>query len=272
MLRTGYEELRSLFARFKSRPMPEERPIVALGPCAVESERMIEAAAEAAATVGAAYLRGGAFKLRTSPDSFQGLGITGWRFLHAAASRYGLKTVSEVTTTDQLTHTADLLDMLQIGARSMWNHDLLRAAAESGKPILLKRGIGATTSEWLWAAIRLQDYGATSLVLCERGNPTFDAVPRNALDLSTLVFLLTECPLPVWLDVSHTAGESTVALQLIAAGARLGVQGLLVELHPDPRLARCDREQAIAVADLNSLRSALKGDWMMPAARGRVIS
>ena len=244
MKATGFDLLRQALRVLGSRRESGKFDLV-LGPCAVESEEQINACAEAVSKCGATYLRGGAIKLRTQVDTFHGIGREAWRMLRAAADAHGLKAVSEVTRPEDIEYASRSLDALQIGARSMWHFDLLEAAAKSGRPVVLKRGLGSSTTDWLAAAVRLKSYGCDDVILCERGDRAADVGPRNAIDISTLIFLASEGPLPLWLDVSHSAGDPAVALRLLQLAPSLGVAGVMAETHPNPADALCDADQAI---------------------------
>jgi 3-deoxy-7-phosphoheptulonate synthase len=223
-----------------------------LGPCAIESVGQLEECARVAKAVGATFLRGGAIKLRTRHGSFEGLGGTAWGTLSEIARANGLRAVSEVTTASDIDIASQNLDAIQIGARCMWNFDLLRAAAASHRTVVLKRGMGASTHEWLAAAERLQAYGCNDVVLCERGGRGNEPASRNAIDISVLAFLTDEVPLPVWLDVSHSAGDPEVALSLLQRARSFGLSGAMAEIHPNPAQALCDGDQAIPTAKLTA--------------------
>jgi len=251
---SGFDALRDLLrenglasTRIQSRTFQ-----LCAGPCAIESEEQLEVCAVAAKNAKASFLRGGAFKLRSHHKSFAGLGDAAFRMLANAATRHGLLSVAEVTSSDHVLVAASYLSMLQIGARSMWNHALLHSAAQCAKPILLKRGIGASTSDWLLAAGRLLKWGAPEVTLCERGSRSPDSAPRNAVDLSSLIFLRDECSLDLWLDVSHSAGDASLAVALLHTARVLEINGAMIEIHPDPPHARCDSEQAVSCARLIS--------------------
>lgn len=273
---TGFDRLRGIMPAATALAASPRRELV-LGPCAIEDAEQMATCARAAAAAGADYLRGGAIKLRTRLGSFEGYGPTAWRLLRDVAGDHGLKTISEVTRADDVENACEYLDALQVGARSMWNFDLLNACAQSGKTVVLKRGLGASTSEWLAASERLST-GSSTVILCERGDRASDRGPRNAIDLSTLIFLVNECPLPVWLDVSHSAGDPRVAMQLLRVCAGLGVAGAMAEIHPDPPAARCDAEQAIPVAWIDAAfaeqwaRGAQRAMGMDPVDGGRAPS
>lgn len=221
-----------------------------LGPCAIESTEQVEACARAARAAGASHLRGGARKLRTRSSSFAGLGDQGFQQLREAADKFELQTVSEVTAKEELIQIDKYVDKPQIGARSMWNHSLIDAVTELKKPIVLKRGLGATTYDWLCTAERVLLRGC-EVYLCERGSVSYDQAARNSIDLSVLVFLVTETQFNVWLDVSHSSGDSRIAHRLMSIGRCIGVNGIMAEIHPDPQAALCDGDQAIPIAWLS---------------------
>lgn len=220
-------------------------PVLIAGPCAVEDAEQIDAAAALAAASGARLLRGGAFKPRSSPYSFQGLELEGLRLLRAAADRHGLALVTEVMGEATLDVVAEHADMLQIGSRTMQAYALLKAVARAGRPVLLKRGMAATVEEWLLAAEYLLAGGAPGVVLCERGIRTFETVTRNTLDLCAVAHLVERHRLPVVVDPSHAAGRRDLVPRLARAALACGAHGVMIEVHPDPGRARCDAEQAL---------------------------
>jgi 3-deoxy-7-phosphoheptulonate synthase len=232
--------------------------VVMAGPCAVEGPRQIAAAADAVAAAGCPVLRGGAFKPRTSPYSFQGLADEGLALLESAAGRHGLATVSEVMDAADLP-AFEGVSMLQIGARNMHNFSLLKAVAKSGKPVLLKRGFSATVEEWLLAAEYLLDGGNDAVVLCERGIRTFETATRNTLDLSAVVLAKQSTHLPVVVDPSHASGRRELVIPLSLAAAACGADGLLVEVHPRGETALCDGAQALRPSELLKLMDDLPG-------------
>ena len=229
------------------------RPVVIAGPCSVESEEQIVEAALLAREAGAQLLRGGAFKPRTSPYSFQGLGLDGLAPLARARAESGLPIVTEVMEPAMVEPVAEVADVLQVGSRNMQNFPLLRAVGRAGRPALLKRGFAATIEEWLLAAEYILAEGNTQVMLCERGLRSFDPSTRNLLDLTCVPLLATLTHLPVLVDPSHGVGRGdlveTMGLAAIAAGA----DGLLVEMHPRPEQALTDADQAITPAILRSL-------------------
>jgi len=227
--------------------------VLIAGPCAVESPEQIDAVAAAAAACGAQVLRGGGYKVRTSAASFQGLGREGYRLLGDAARRHGLLAVSEVLCPQHVAEAADDLDVLQIGARSMQVVPLLRAAGQSGKPVLLKRGFGSTIDEWLAAAEYVLAEGNRDVILCERGIRTFETATRFTLDVSAVAIARARSGLPVVVDPSHAAGDRRWVRPLTLAGIAAGADGVMLEVHPDPASARSDGGQSLALGDLGPL-------------------
>ncbi len=223
------------------------------GPCSVESAEQIEATAAGVARGGANILRGGAFKPRTSPYAFQGLGIEGLQLLREAADRHRLGVVTEVLDPRDVLAVSRYADMLQIGARNMQNFALLREAGESGKPVLLKRGLSATVEEWLMAAEYLLVAGNPNIVLCERGVRSFDPATRNLLDLSVVPLLAEMTHLPVIVDPSHGTGVARLVEPMALAAIAAGADGLLVEVHPNPASAVSDGQQSLTPDDFAAL-------------------
>jgi 3-deoxy-7-phosphoheptulonate synthase len=225
-----------------------EAPVLIAGPCSVESEAMILETAAAVARSGGDMLRGGAYKPRTSPYDFQGLGVKGLRYLADARERTGLPVVTEVLSWEEVPVVAHFADMLQIGARNMQNFSLLRAASRSGKPVLLKRGAGATIEEWLMAAEYVLAEGNPHVVLCERGIRTFERATRHTLDLNAVALVRERTHLPVIVDPSHAAGVRELVTPLSLAALAAGASGLIVEVHPDPSHAMSDGAQSLDLA------------------------
>jgi 3-deoxy-7-phosphoheptulonate synthase len=242
--------------------------VVMAGPCAVESRERIFAAAEAVAASGARFLRGGAYKVRTAPTTFQGLGVEGWRLLREAASAHGLLTVSEVVSEAQIDEARPYVDLAQIGSRNMQNVPLLRALGRARLPVLLKRGFGCTIDEWLHAAEYVLGEGNPDVVLCERGIRTFETATRFTLDVAAVAIAHRRLGLPVVVDPSHAAGRRDWVLPLTLAGVACGGDGLLIETHPDPATALSDGPQAVVLAEFASLVDAARG---VARALGRSI-
>ena len=220
-------------------------PVLIAGPCSVETEGMILETATLVAEAGADMLRGGAYKPRTSPYDFQGLGVKALRYLAQAREITGLPVVTEVLSWEEVPLVAHFADMLQIGARNMQNFSLLRAASRSGRPILLKRGAGATIEEWLMAAEYVLAEGNPNVVLCERGIRTFERATRHTLDLSAVALVRERTHLPVVVDPSHAAGISSLVTPLGLAALAAGACGLIVEVHPNPAAAMSDGLQSL---------------------------
>jgi 3-deoxy-7-phosphoheptulonate synthase len=231
----------------------EARVVVAAGPCAVEDEARLLRIARAVREAGASLLRGGAFKPRTSPYDFAGLGQDGLAMLCAAREATGLPFVTEVLDPRDVALVAARADMLQIGSRSVQNFPLLREAAASGRPVLLKRGMMTTAYEWLCAAEHLLAAGGRDVVLCERGIRTFEGATRNTLDLGTVAVLKRQTHLPVIVDPSHAAGAAAYVGDLSRAAVAAGADGLLVEVHDAPALALSDGAQSLEPAAFASL-------------------
>jgi 3-deoxy-7-phosphoheptulonate synthase len=218
---------------------------VMAGPCAVESEEQIESSAEAAAASGAQILRGGAFKPRSSPYSYQGLGIEGLKLLRRAADRHGLAVVTEVMTIEQIDTVSEYADLLQVGARNMQNYPLLTALGHAKKPVLLKRGMSATIQEWLMSAEYILTEGNADVILCERGIRTFETATRNTLDLSAVPVIKHLSHLPIIADPSHGVGTRRFVAAMARAAVAAGADGIMVEIHPNPDKALSDGPQSL---------------------------
>ena len=225
------------------------------GPCSIETAEQMDAAAAGVAAAGGAMLRGGAYKPRTSPYDFQGLGDVGLPLIADAGARYDLPVVTEALAESQVQLVAAYADMVQIGARNMQNVPLLRAAARTGLPILLKRGPSATLDELLFAAEYILVEGNANVVLCERGIRGFDPHTRNVSDLGGALRLKELSHLPVILDPSHASGRRSLIEPLTLAAAAAGLDGAIIEMHPHPAQARCDAAQAIDVAQFARIAS-----------------
>ena len=242
-------------------------PVLIAGPCSVESREMIMETAIAVARAGADMLRGGAYKPRTSPYDFQGLGVKGLRYLAEAREETGLPVVTEVLSWEEVPVVAQFADMLQIGARNMQNFSLLRAASRSGKPILLKRGAGATFEEWLGAAEYVLAEGNPNVVLCERGIRTFERATRHTLDLNAVALVRERTHLPVLVDPSHAAGVRSLVTPLSMGSLAAGACGLIVEVHPDPAKAMSDGAQSLDFPMFEELARQVHAGRPKPAGR-----
>ncbi len=222
-----------------------ERVVIMAGPCSVESEEQVERTAEAVARAGASVIRGGAFKPRTSPYSFQGLGEQGLKLLRAAADRHGLLVVSEVMDVTQIPLLARYADIVQVGARNMQNFNLLRKLGELNKPVLLKRGPAATVEELLLSSEYILSGGNYDVILCERGIRTFETYTRNTMDISAIPVVKRLSHLPIIADPSHATGRRDKVLPMARAAVAAGADGLLIEVHHDPDHALSDGAQSL---------------------------
>ncbi len=229
------------------------KPVIMAGPCVVSDVEQLVSAAEAVKAAGATILRGGAFKPRTSPYSFQGLGEEGLQILAGARAVTGLPVVTEVMEPDQVDVTAAYADMLQIGARNMANFPLLRKVGKTRTPVLLKRGFSATIEEWLMSAEYILAEGNAQVVLCERGIRTFDNSMRFNLDLNAVPFLKELTHLPVVVDPSHGTGKRSLVASMALAAIAAGADGLIIESEPNPDSAKCDSAQTIEPEQLAAI-------------------
>jgi len=227
--------------------------VVMAGPCSVESREQIFQAAEVVAASGGRFLRGGAFKVRTAPVAFQGLGWDGWRLLREAATANSLLTVSEILVEDQIEEAKRYVDLAQVGSRNMQNPPLLKALGRSGMPVMLKRGFGCTIDEWIHAAEYILAEGSQDVVLCERGIRTFETATRFTLDVAAVAIAKARLGLPVIVDPSHAAGRREWVECLTLSGVAAGADGLLIETHPNPAEARSDGPQAVVLAEFPAL-------------------
>lgn len=234
-----------------------DRCVMMAGPCAVESrEQLLESAAIVKAA-GAEFLRGGAYKPRTSPYSFQGLEEQGLKFLAEAREKTGLKIVTEVVDPQSVPVVCEYADILQVGARNMQNFQLLKTVGKCGKPVLLKRGIAATIEEWLNAAEYIMNEENYQVILCERGIRTFETATRNTLDLSAVAVLKNSCHLPVIVDPSHGTGHWKLVRPMARAAIAAGADGLMVEVHPKPDEAMSDGKQSLTPDNFTALMSEI---------------
>ncbi len=232
--------------------------VVMAGPCSVENEAMVFETARAVRAAGAQVLRGGAFKPRTSPYSFQGLGRQGLELLAAARHETGLKIISEVLTPADVELVAATVDILQIGARNMQNFALLDAVGRQRKPVLLKRGMSATVEEWLLSAEYILSQGNYEVILCERGIRTFETYTRNTLDLSAVPLLKSLSHLPIVVDPSHGTGRAALVPPMALAAVAAGAHGIMVEVHPHPDQALSDGAQSLTLEGFAQLMVALR--------------
>ena len=235
----------------------KKKPFIIAGPCAVETEEQLLAVAKAVRSAGAHALRGGAFKPRTSPHSFQGLGEAGLKLLAKAREQTGLPIVTELLDTRDVMLVAEYTDMIQIGSRSSQNFPLLKEAAKTQKPILLKRGLAMTVEEWLAASEYILESGNNQIILCERGIRTFETATRHTLDLNVVPLLKERTKLPVIVDPSHGTGKASLVPAMSKAALACGADGLLIEVHPNPSAALSDGRQSLDIPAFQKLMKEL---------------
>ena len=283
--RSGVSEVMRISAPYKlvSREHHRERSVIWVGgvpigpstvtliagPCTVETTEQTLDAAKMAKAAGASLLRGGAFKPRTSPYAFQGLGEAGLKILAEVRAEVGLPVVTEVIDPASVDLVCAYADMLQIGTRSMQNFALLQAVGSAGKPVLLKRGMNATIEEWLMAAEYIAQRGNLDIVLCERGIRTFETATRNTLDISAVPVAQRLSHLPVIIDPSHSGGRRDLVLPLTRAGIAVGADGIMIDVHPQPAKALCDGDQALSDDDIRQLAAVMHS---LPQMLGRTLT
>ncbi|WLD93408.1 bifunctional 3-deoxy-7-phosphoheptulonate synthase/chorismate mutase [Alkalihalobacillus sp. AL-G] len=220
-----------------------------MGPCAVESYEQVRLVAKSIKDQGLTMMRGGAFKPRTSPYDFQGLGLEGLKILRQAANEYNLAVISEILNPNDIEVALDYVDVIQIGARNMHNFDLLKAVGSVQKPVLLKRGLSATIEEFMHAAEYIISKGNDQIILCERGIRTYERATRNTLDITAVPILKTETHLPVMVDVTHSTGRKDLLLPAAKAALAIGADGIMAEVHPDPAVALSDSAQQMDIPE-----------------------
>lgn len=246
-----------------------EEIVIIGGPCSVESLEQMEQVASHLALAPVQVLRGGAYKPRTSPYSFQGLGDAGLKILAQVSQRYGIPTVTEVMSIPQIEAVVAHADLLQIGSRNMHNFELLKAVGQTHKPIILKRGLAATIEEFVFAAEYILSQGNPQVILCERGIRSFDTYTRNVLDLGAVVALKQMTHLPVIVDPSHAAGKRELVASLARAAIAAGADGLAIECHPEPSRSISDARQALSLPEMVELVRSLRP---VAAAVGRRVA
>nr|WP_062342541.1 3-deoxy-7-phosphoheptulonate synthase [Herbidospora sakaeratensis] len=239
-------------------PIGPDTVTLIAGPCAVETPQQTLEAAQMAKAAGATLLRGGAFKPRTSPYAFQGLGEQGLRILADVREKTGLPIVTEVVDAHDVPLVASYADMLQVGTRNTQNFALLQAVGAAGKPVMLKRGMSGTIEEWLMSAEYIAQRGNLDIVLCERGIRTFETATRNTLDVSAVPVAQRLSHLPVIIDPSHSGGRRDLVLPLTRAAVAVGADGVIIDVHPHPEQALCDGPQALVDGDLEELASIMR--------------
>jgi 3-deoxy-7-phosphoheptulonate synthase/chorismate mutase len=239
------------------------QPVVVAGPCSVESYEQTRAVAEALSAAGISVMRGGAFKPRTSPYDFQGLGVEGLKILKEVAMEFGLRTISEIVDPRHLELACDYIDVIQIGARNMHNFELLKEAGGVGVPILLKRGLAATVEEFLHAAEYIVAYGNPQVMLIERGIRTYEKATRNTLDISAVPLIKRESHLPILVDVTHSTGLKSILAPCAKAALAAGADGIMVEVHPDPAKALSDSAQQLDLGEFAEFHAEVKRSGLL---------
>lgn len=242
----------------KGVPIGGKELTMMAGPCAVESEEQVDLVAKVVSTCGARFLRGGAYKPRTTPYSFQGLEKEGLKILRRVADRYKLLVISEITSENDIEFASDYIDIIQIGARNAQNFRLLSAVGKSGIPVMLKRGIAETIDEWLGSVEYIMNEGNYKIIMCERGIRTFETSTRSTLDISAIPVLKAKTHLPVIVDPSHASGKAQYVRSLSLAAVAAGADGLIIEVHPNPMCALSDAAQQITPDDYESLAKEVK--------------
>ena len=233
-------------------------PVIVAGPCSVETPEQMEAIASHISKEGVVLLRGGAYKPRTSPYDFQGLGVEGLKIISETAKRHGMVSVSEIVAPEDIEMACEYLDMIQIGARNMQNFELLKAAGAANKPILLKRGLSATIEELLYAAEYIASRGNDQIVLCERGIRTYEKATRNTLDISAVPILKQESHLPVIVDITHSTGRKDIMFPIAKAALAVGADGIIIETHNEPAVALSDAKQQLDLPQFSKLLGDLR--------------
>ncbi|MFI5957036.1 3-deoxy-7-phosphoheptulonate synthase [Cryptosporangium sp. NPDC051539] len=261
--------LRTSTVNVRGVPIGPDSVTLIAGPCAVETPEQTLEAALMAKRAGAALMRGGAYKPRTSPYAFQGLGVDGLKILADVRTETGLPVVTEIVDPADIDVVAEYADMLQVGTRNMQNFALLQAVGSVGKPVLLKRGLTATYEEWLMAAEYIAQRGNLDIVLCERGVRSFEPALRNMLDVSAVPMVHQLSHLPILIDPSHAAGRRELVVPLAKAAIGVGAEGLLIDVHPHPETAKCDGPQALHGTDLEELANAVH---TLPPALGKTLT
>ncbi|RAR41424.1 bifunctional 3-deoxy-7-phosphoheptulonate synthase/chorismate mutase [Paenibacillus sp. MDMC362] len=238
-------------------------PVMIAGPCSVESYEQVRQVAAALKEAGITVMRGGAFKPRTSPYDFQGLGLEGLKILKEVASEFGLKTISEIVDPAHIELACEYIDVIQIGARNMQNFELLKAAGDVQTPVLLKRGLAATIDEFVHAAEYIVSRGNTQVMLIERGIRTYEKATRNTLDISAVPILKQETHLPVLVDVTHSTGRKDILAPCARAALAAGADGVMVEVHPDPATALSDAAQQLNIPEFHDFLANVKKSGLL---------
>lgn len=228
------------------------------GPCSVENEEQMIKIGSKLKENNIKLLRGGAFKPRTSPDSFQGLGVDGFKILSDVKNRFGLYVVSEIMDARDLEVADKYVDVFQVGTRNMYNYSLLKELGKTKKPVLFKRGMSATIEEWIKASEYIRYGGNDNIIMCERGIRTFETYTRNTLDIMTIPIIHKETDLPIIVDPSHATGRKELIVPATVASKAIGADGIMVEIHPDPSKAKSDGNQSLTFEEFENLLNIIK--------------
>jgi 3-deoxy-7-phosphoheptulonate synthase len=242
----------------KNVAIGDNKFLIIAGPCAVEGEEQLTEIAKFISKTNNIVLRGGVYKPRTSPHDFQGMGLEGAKLLSRIGKQYDLPVITEITDSRQIEFLDQLVDIYQIGSRNMYNYDLLKEVGKTDKPVLLKRGMAATIKEWLLAASYIELNGNNKIILCERGIRTFETYTRNTLDLSAVVAIKYISHYPIVVDPSHATGRKEMIIPLAKAALIAGADGVMVEVHNDPKQALCDGQQSLNLDEYGKLVSELE--------------
>lgn len=256
------KQLEDTVITVKGTPIGSASSVLVAGPCSVESYEQLRTVAQALANSGVKLLRGGAFKPRSSPYDFQGLGVEGLKLMKQVADEFGLATISEIVNPAHIEIASQYIDVIQIGARNMQNFELLKAAGESRTPVLLKRGLAATMEEFLLAAEYILSRGNTQVILIERGIRTYEKWTRNTLDISAVPILKQETHLPVLVDVSHSTGRKDILVPCAKAALAAGADGIMVEVHPNPPTALSDADQQLDIPQFEKFFDSVKSSGL----------
>lgn len=232
--------------------------MIIAGPCAVESKEQIIRIAKSLKEIGVDVLRGGAFKPRTNPNSFQGLQDEGIEYLLEAKKVTGLPIITELLTIEQVKKYGNVIDIIQIGSRNMYNYELLKEVGKLNKPVMLKRGLSATYNEWLSACEYIKQNGNDNIIVCERGIRSFDNSTRNVLDLQAIPYIKKYSDFPIIIDPSHAAGNNYMIESMCCAATAAGCDGIMVEVHDNPSEALCDKDQAITIDEFSNICNKIK--------------
>jgi len=241
------------------------KPVIVAGPCSVETTDQMDRVGQELRSQGIVLMRGGAFKPRTSPYDFQGLGEQGLKMLQHTAKQYGFATISEIMNPADVEMAVQYIDVIQVGARNMQNFDLLKAVGNARIPVLLKRGLSATIEELIYAAEYIAAAGNEQIIFCERGIRTYEKATRNTLDISAVPILKQETHLPVLVDVTHSTGRKDIMTPVAKAALAVGADGVMVEVHPDPSVALSDSKQQMDFAEFGAFMDALRASGYIPA-------